>query len=153
MSYVTLARFRELTVMPSADVNELEIASPGWIQRQCDARGAWLDSKLAKRYAVPFASPPPVIVELWVVRLVTPGAYLQRGVNATDAQFAMVAEDAKSAESEIADAANANAGHCELPMRADLPGSTGVVKGGVKFYSEPSPYEWKDRQREAVRWR
>lgn len=149
-AYLTRAEFRTLSLMPSTDVDDLEARAPGFLDAQLSIESARIDARLSKRYAVPFAAPYPDAVRGWLARLVTRTAYLKRGIDPTDAQWASYDEDAKAALTEIVDAANSETGLHELPLRQDTTAS-GITKGGPYGYSEASPYVWTTRQGDAAR--
>lgn len=154
--YLDTPRFRELSIMPSSDVDQIEALESEWIQRRLDRAGDFLDVRLAKRYAVPFGddpSPPatvranvPGTVEDWIVGIVTLEAYSKRGFNPSSASDeAAIVMPATRAREEILEAANSETGLFELPMRSTAT-SSGVSRGGPLGYSETSPYVWTDRQ-------
>ena len=143
--YLDLPGFRGLTIMPSGDVDLLEATVPGWISIQLVHASRWIDSRLAKRYEAPFASPFPEAVGAWLARIVTLRAFLKRGVNPTDAQFVEIKADADQAVAEIKEAADSEDGLFDLPLRADT-SSSGISRGGPRVYSEASPYVWTDLQ-------
>lgn len=158
--YLSLEKFTELTIMPSTDVSELEALDSGWIQRRIDRVGAWLDARLAKRYAVPFGGDPagseqvranvPLIVEDWVAYLVTLEAYAKRGFNpSSEMDEEAIVQPAKTAKAEIAEAANSETGLFELPL-ASTTSETGVSRGDPLGYTEASPYVWTDVQVDAA---
>lgn len=148
--YLDIDGFRDLTTMPSAAVDELEIVAPGFLEKQLEAWSAWLDSRLSKRYAAPFSAPYPIAVRMWLARIVTPRAFQRRGVDATDEQYIDIRDDAKAAEAEVLEAANSETGLFDLPLRADTSAS-GISKGGPFVYSEQSPYVGFDEQRRTGR--
>lgn len=149
--YLTLETFRDLSLLPPSYVDVIEQMHPGWIGRQLTRWSAWIDARLSKRYAVPFdAASPPMIVEEWLNRIVTHRCYLKRGVDPTDAQVEDIKADAEAARIEINEAADKDDNRFELPFRADLPGSVGVVKGAPLAYSEQSPYTASELQRDAA---
>lgn len=150
VAYLDVAGFKNLTVMPSEAVDELELAHAGWLAAQLANRSKLIDAKLAKRYDVPFQSPYPEIVQGWLARIVTPLAMLRRGVDATDQQYVDIRDDARAAWEEIDEAANGEEGLYDLPLRADTDAS-GVTRGGPFGYSEASPYVWTDIQAETGR--
>ena len=84
--YLDLNGFKGLTVMPASDVDGIETSAPGWILGQLTYWSSQIDSRLAKRYAVPFPSPYPTAVTGWLARIVTQRLYIKRGVDSTDAQ-------------------------------------------------------------------
>lgn len=123
---------------------------PGWVDGQLQYWSAWIDSRLAKRYATPFDTPYPVAVKGWLNRLVTLRVYLRRGVDPGDRQVAEIKLDAESAQAEIKEAADAKDGLYELPLRADTTAG-GVKRGTPRVYSEASPYVGFDVQKERGR--
>jgi hypothetical protein len=159
--YLHLQRFKDLTVMPAADVDTLEALETGWIQRRIDFYGVRLiNARLTKRYAVPFGGEPggdgvrtdvPLVVEGWLVDLVTRDAYFKRGFNPSSAMDeAAIIDPAKRAELDVLEAANAETGLYELPLRASSTAG-GVSKGGPLGYTETSPYVGFDLQRSSGR--
>jgi phage gp36-like protein len=144
-SYLTLADFRAISLMPSTDVDELEARAPGFLEAQIELASADIDARLRKRYAAPFASPYPVKVRAWCARLVTRVAFLKRGIDPTDPQWAAYDADATKAEAELLEAANAETGLFDLPLRADTTAS-GLTAPRPLGYSEASPYVWTDVQ-------
>ncbi|AKF06074.1 phage protein Gp36 family protein [Sandaracinus amylolyticus] len=146
MPYLDTNGFKALTMMPSTSVDELEVIAPGWLSAKLAAKSRWIDSRLAKRYAVPFdESNPPEAIRDWLARIVTLSAYLRRGVDATDEQFVEIQKDAEKAEQEVLEAANAETGLFELPLRSAT-NEHGITRGGPRSYSEASPYVWRDQQ-------
>jgi hypothetical protein len=144
-AYLTRAAFKLLTVMPAVDVDALETEASGWVDAQLALVSARIDSRLRKRYTVPFTSPYPAAVTDWLARLVTLQCYLRRGVDSTDAQFVQIKADADAATAELKEAADAKEGLFELPLRADTD-ADGVTRGGPLAYSEQSPYVWTNSQ-------
>ena len=150
--YLTLTSFRGLTLAPASYVDFVESDEPGWIAGQLAQISALIDAKLAKRYATPFASDsPPVVVTDWLQRIMTMRLYLKRGIDPTDRQIEEIRADAKAAWDEIVDAANSKDGLTELPLRADSPGSDGIVRAAPLSYTETSPYDWSQNQAEENR--
>lgn len=148
MAYLDSAGLKLLTLAPAVYVDQVEAEEPGWIASQLDFWSNWIDSRLAKRYAVPFASPTPTVVKGWLARVVTLQLYLKRGVDATDGQYASIVDQDREARDEIKEAANAVEGLFELPLKQDAPGVNGVSKGFVQGYAEPTAYDWTDKQRD-----
>jgi hypothetical protein len=108
--------------------------------------------RLRKRYAVPFASPVPVIAISWLTHITTVDAFQKRGWNPSDAESKQILDAATEAFAEIKEAADSETGLFDLPLREDTTES-GIVHGGPQVYSEASPYDWLDTQAEAVRGR
>lgn len=145
-AYLTLAQFKTLTVMPSSFVDALEVAQPGWVDIQLLYWSDWIDSRLRKRYAVPFVAPVPLAAQGWLTRIVTVRCYLRRGVDPTDQQYADIKADDVAARDELREAADSDAGLFDLPLRADLTATSGISQGNPRAYSEQSPYAWTDVQ-------
>lgn len=140
-----LTGFTLRTVMPSADVALVESKSPGFILAQSIIEESILNSRLRKRYAVPFAAPVPEIVLGWLTKIITPLAYRKRGVNPQDPQLELVEKDRDAALAEIKEAADSRDGLFDLPLSQSLQTSA-VTSGGPLFYSEQSPYTSADLQ-------
>lgn len=145
MAYLTLAQFKQLSVMPAPFVDAIEAAAPGWLASQLGYWSDWIDARLRKRYAAPFSAPYPGAVTGWLARIVTVRAWLRRGVDAQDEQFAEVKADAAAAMDEIKEAADSEVGLFDLPLRADTT-ETGIAKAFPCVYSEQSPYVFTDGQ-------
>ena len=150
MSELTLAEFRDRTVIPSAMVDELETAAPGWIDNQIAMTVAWVYSRLRKRYSVPFSDPVPETLKAWVTLLVTVRALLRLGIDPRDQQYASIEDDRKMALAEIKEAADSKDGLFDLPVRQDTV-TTGITQGLPLAYSEATAYDWTDVQAERVR--
>lgn len=144
-AYLTLLEFKLLSVMPAEFVDAIEAVTPGWTEAQLSLESARIDSRLRKRYDVPFGSPAPVEVQGWLANIVTLRAYTRRGFDPTDEQAAIYKDDAATALAEMKEAADSNEGLFDLPLRADTTAS-GISKGGPKVYSETSPYVGFDVQ-------
>ncbi len=149
-SYLTETEFRNLTLMPSGDVDDLFSRVPGFVAGQLELISSDVDARLRKRYACPFAAPVPTKVRAWCVRIATRVAYLKRGIDPNDLQWQAIALDAENAEKELVEAANSETGLFDLPLRADT-ASTGVRAAMPRAYTEASPYVHTDVQRETAR--
>jgi len=150
-SYLDIAEFKLHSVMPDEDVDDLEHRYPGFIAKQLDDETTWINGRLKKRYAVPFAAPVPTIVLGWLAKIVTPAVYKKRGWNPSSEQDQDILKDAERAREEVKEAAESEEGLFELPLRQDLAGSSGVQFGGPLGYAEADPYTWTDRQVEEAR--
>lgn len=153
-TYLTLALFRDLTVVPASYVDEVQAAHAGWVDKQLDYWSRWIDSRLRKRYASPFAAhddtpPTPVAVQGWLERLVTARVMLKRGVDQNDEQVQTVLEEHRTAKEEILEAARSDENLFDLPLRTDGDASA-INRGGPKGYSEQSPYVFMDEQAETA---
>jgi len=144
-SYLTLAAFRVLSLMPASDVDELEARVPGFIAGQCEVASADIDALLRKRYEAPFSAPYPIKVKAWCARIVTRIAYLKRGIDPNDPQWSAYDEDAKTALAEAKEAADSVTGLYDLPLRADTT-TTGLRAPAPLGYTETSPYVQQDVQ-------
>jgi hypothetical protein len=142
-----VAGLKALSVAPDEAFTDLESRYPGWLLAQLGAWSAWIDGRLRKRYAAPFALPYPVAVTGWLARIVTAAAYHKRGVDPTDQMVGQVIEDGNAARLEVAEAANGDTGLWDLPLRADTT-ATGISKGGPLGYTETDPYTWTTVQRD-----
>lgn len=150
-TYLTYQKFRNLAVIPEAFIDDVEKTSPGWVANQLEYWARWLDARLRKRYASPFAAhdatpPTPATVQGWLARIVTVRVWLKRGVDPDDLQYVTIAQDAENAFAEVLEAANSDEGWFDLPLRTDANGSA-ITQGNPRAYSEQSPYVWTDRQR------
>ncbi len=150
LPWLTLAAFKLRSLMPPEDVDRVEIVSPGFTAQQITSHQSWIESRLRKRYAIPFALPYPESALGWLTALVTLALYQRRGFNPSSAENELIAKAAEDAKLEIKEAADSNEGLYDLPIRADAPETTGVSAGGPYGYSEASPYVWMDRQRETA---
>jgi len=145
VSYLDLATYKTFSVLPAVDIDDVETIQAGWVDRKLQAISNAVDARLRKRYTVPFESPYPDQVCDWVARLMDPLLLKKRGVDATDEQFVSIADDAKAAQEEIKEAADANEGLFDLPL-ADTADASAIAKGAPLGYSEASPYVGMDVQ-------
>ncbi len=150
--YLTFDQFRLRTVMPPEDVDLVEEKHAGYLVARLKINSSRINSMLSKRYATPFADPPPEIVLGWLDAMTTVDAYTKRGWDPADAQSKIIVDDRDRAFTEMKEAADAQNGLFDLPLREDLTGS-GITRGGPLGYSEPDPYEWMRVQDEARRGR
>lgn len=133
--------------MPQADVDAVEGETPGFVNARLATHSAKIDTRLRKRYAVPFSAlnPYPEAVLEWLTKIVTFELYLKRGVDPSDQSIALVKSDKEQAEAELKEAADAQSGLFDLPV-LDVADSSAVTKGGPLSYSETSPYVFTDIQ-------
>jgi hypothetical protein len=150
-AYLDLNGFKLRSEMPDEDIDLVEQRYPGYIVAKLDEETAWINGRLRKRYAVPFKDPVPTIVLAWLAKIVTPAIYKKRGWNPSSEEDQDILKGAENARAEAKEAADSNEGLFELPLRQDLPGTTGVQFGGPLGYSEADPYTWTDRQADEVR--
>lgn len=151
MPYLSVAQFRTESLMPGVQVDALEAEHPGFLLSRISRRTAAIEARLRKRYAVPFADPVPGKIIEWLLAGVTHAAYLKLGVDPLDAQIADIKEAAKTAEDELAEAADSKEGLFDLPLKEDGLDVTGISKGAPQVYSEASPYVHNDVQRYTAR--
>jgi hypothetical protein len=144
-AYLTIAGFKNLSVMPATYIDAIETQAPGWLDAQLAYWSGWIDSRLRKRYAAPFSAPYPQAVQGWLARIVTERAWLRRGVNPQDEQWQSVHNDAEEAKREVLEAANGELGLFELPLRGDT-NASGLAHAFGHAYSEASPYVSLDGQ-------
>jgi hypothetical protein len=149
-SYLDVDGFKLLSIIPPGLIDEIEADQPGWTLAQLGRWSAWIDSRLSKRYAAPFASPYPDAVTGWLNDLVTYEAYLKRGVDPTDKQVSEILRRRDVAQAEVKEAADAKDGLFELPLRANTTES-GISKGTPLGAAQASPYVWTTEQRDTAR--
>lgn len=149
MAYLNLSSFSALSLVPSGVISRVETLHAGWVDAQLEAESAWIDSRLAKKYATPFASPYPAAVTRWLSRIVSASVYDKHGAEALDAQSERIYKAADEARAEIKEAADAVDGLFDLPLRANTTAS-GISKSEPFGYSEQSPYVAFDLQRDAA---
>lgn len=149
-AYLTVDEFAQLSLMPSSFVEAVEAGHPGFVAARLELKSAYIDSRLRKRYAVPFALPAPIVVRGWLAALVTVDVDTKRGIDPESGNIDEYREEAKRALDEIKEAADAETGLFDLPQRADGSAS-GVSVGGPRAYTETSPYVQTDVQREIAR--
>lgn len=145
MSYLDLNAFAALTKLSSKNIDDAESDYPGWIDGQLSHWSRWIDARLAKRYAVPFSEPVPEVVKGWLRSIVDPEVLTKIGMDPSDLDVDRIDRDALTAKEEIKEAANAQFGLFDLPLRADTRRS-GISKGAPFAYTEASPYTWRDEQ-------
>ena len=144
-AYLTIARFKLLSTIPSVFVDTVESQEPGFVDAQLSYWSDWIDTQLRKRYAAPFLPPVPGAVEGWLARIVTVRVWSKRGVDPNDEQWQEVKKDDTDARAEIQQAANSETGLFDLPLRADTADS-GIARAFPMGYSEQSPYAWTTQQ-------
>jgi hypothetical protein len=147
--YLDVAGFKRLSRMPSSDVDTLESLEPGYLDEQLQLAQAEVDSRLRKRYTVPFAAPYPKKALGWIAAIVTFEAYNKRGRNPQDPAVADLTEARDRALTEIKEAADSKDGLYDLPLREDAQ-TSGISAGGPLGTSQVSPYDWVDVDAEAM---
>lgn len=150
-NYVTMQDVKDLGSMAPEDVDALEALYPGIVVRIATAVSGLFDARLAKRYAAPFIEPFPNALVFNVSRMVAWRLWIRRGFNPSSPIDTLLEKENLDAEAWLKEAADGDKGLVELPARQATPGeATAVNVGGPLGYSEPSPYQWLDVQREAV---
>lgn len=152
MAYLTPTTYADLTIAPPEYIPQVEAMAPRWLAAQLEYWSSWIDARLRKRYAAPFAAAPntPPAVTGWLARIVDCELYLKRGIDPDDKQVDDVKERVAEAKAEVKEAADSTTGLFELPLRAAEPAVSGVSRGGPLMYSEVSPYTWSAVQRDAA---
>lgn len=145
MAYLDTDAFALRSQMPSKHIEDIEDAYPGWVEQQLETWSRWIDSRLVKRYAVPFEEPVPETIKIWLTSIVTLQAYLRMGIDPNDLDIEIVRSDRERTLDEVREAADAEHGLFDLPLRQDT-SKSGIVKGAPRSYSEASPYVWTDVQ-------
>jgi hypothetical protein len=140
----TIAVYKDLTVLPSEYLDDVETRYAGWIDSQLTFWSGVIDSRLRKRYTVPFVDPVPAAVQLWLARLVDVRVQLKRGVDATDGEYQDVSKSASDAMSELKEAADSNTGLYDLPLAS---GESLIVRATPMSSSQADPYQWSRIQR------
>lgn len=144
-AYLTLDDFKVASVMRTEFIDEVVASQPGFIEKQLDFYTDHINSRLRKRYDVPFVAPIPSIIVSWLASLVTWPAYLKRGGDPTDKQWTEFRDAHTLARTEIKEAAESVDGLFDLPLRADL-NQSALTAPKTRVYSETSPYAWTDAQ-------
>jgi hypothetical protein len=142
--FTTIAQVKANSVMPGADIDAIEAADPGWIVARAATVQSRIDSRLRKRYAAPFADPPPVVLG-WLGAMLTVDLYLYRGVNPSDQQMVTIQAQADRAADEVKEAANAVDGLFDLPLSTTTT-TTGIEEPATLHSSDASCFTFKHRQ-------
>ena len=143
--YITLATFMSNTLLSRDDVLTVESISGNFTANRIAIWQAQIDARLNKRYAVPFATVPEIVLG-WLVALVSLDVLIKRGYANSDEKFVEQIEvGAKTALDQITEAANSQTGLFDLPLVDGQPGSA-ITQGGPMGYAETSPYSWTDVQ-------
>lgn len=147
-AYLTVAEWKDATMMPTGTVVALEAKRAGYIQKRLDFRSAEIDARLRKRYAAPFSAPVPVVVQLWLAALVTLDAYRAMGFDPSSEQDSTIIDDANDAHAAIREAADAKDGLYDLPLREEAE-TSGIIRGRPLMRADKTPYESIVRNRRA----
>lgn len=145
-TYLTLDEFKLRTRVPRPTVELVETRDAGFTLAQITIASAWIDARLRKRYAAPFQEPYPDAVKGWVTAMVSAAVYDKRGVEALDEQSQRFYDAEATAKAEVLEAAGAETGLFELPMRQGV-ADNGITRGGPMCISSADPYRWRDDQK------
>jgi len=151
--YVDKAYVKLVGSMPPADVDAVDALFAGKFDAIAAAVSAMFEAKLHKRYATPFDQPYPEALRWHVAQVVVAELWRMRGYDPGHPLDQVIEDRRKEALEWVREAADSKDGLVELPKRADQAGTSAVDAGGPRGYSEASPYDWLDRQAEAVRGR
>jgi hypothetical protein len=146
-NYLDTTGLKLRTVMPTLDFDALD---SGFVTARITVGCSEINSRLRKRYAVPFALPAPEVICGWLTAIVTPDLYFRRGWDPASEQGLAILAEAARAREEMKEAADSNEGLFDLPTREDLTASA-ITQGTPMVYSEASPYSWTDVQSETLR--
>lgn len=144
--FASVAEFKARSIIPPTDVDRVEAIRAGFTLARSAVWSSYINSRLQKRYLVPFASPVPETILGWLSALVSLDVMRARGVNPQDPQAELLKGDRDNALAEIKEAADAKDGLFELPVREDI-ATSAVAFGSPLGYSETSPYVWTDVER------
>jgi len=146
---VTFARFRQLTLLPSSRVDELERVSPGFVDGHLELRSRALEDRLRHKYAIPLPTGHATI-DGWIVAEVQRFAAVKIGIDPSDLLFEEIRAAAELAEEQIKDASDPKSERWNIPLVTARDGSA-IAKNAPLGYSEASPWAWTDEQLEALR--
>lgn len=149
--YLTSAELKLLGSMPGPDVDLVESKYPGVTIATIRAVGGHFDSKLVKRYAIPFVPPYPEAIKLHVARAVAWLLWLKRGYNPAGKLDELLKADNDASLAWLDQAADAQNGLVELPGVDGPLGGSNATKASPLSYSETSPYVWTDVQADVGR--
>lgn len=150
MAYLDRPGLKARVIMPAVDFDTLDTV---FVDARLAIGSSEITGRLRKRYAAPFAEPVPEVVQGWLAAVVTPELYARRGWDPSEEQSKSILDAAERARAEMKEAADSVEGLWDLPLRADTMAGGIVLEGGPLSYSEASPYDHIDVQREALRGR
>lgn len=147
-AYITRQVFRtKVEFLTPQDLDLFESMYPGVIDDTIGDVSDEIDSRLCKRYGVPF-NPVPRIIQRWTAIITTERILNRRGYNPSDPQMARMLERVTLADDQIKEAANSQEALFGLPSGGGTQGDGAVVRGGPLWYSESSPYVGADQLEE-----
>lgn len=148
--YLDLATYKGLSLLRSAEIDRVDAEEPAFFAATFTAESAFIDSRLAKRYAAPFITPYPIAVQRWLARIVDGVAVFKAGFKPEDPTALKIDEREKDARAELKEAADSKDGLFDLPLRADT-NDSGIAAPRPLGYSEHSPYVAFDVQADLAR--
>ena len=152
MSYATLQQVRRLGVMRPSDIDRIEAQEPGITLERAEAVTSVLNSKLMKRYRLPFMQPYPLSLAKYVAVVVSYELLTDvRGLNPESDQKDAAEKALAKVEAWLTAAVDPEGGDVELRAAEAGLGPSAVSAGGPYGYSEASPYTWTDAQVDAIR--
>jgi hypothetical protein len=147
-SPLSLAEYKSITTINTSIV-DVCAAKGKSVQTWLNLKWAHVKSRLVKRYSVDFTAPGPVpekIVE-WLVVLVDIEVWKCVGGNPEGREDGWYDKDRDRVEAELKEAADADTGLFELPLRnTDPTGASAVSKGGPLVESFNTVHGWFDAQ-------
>jgi hypothetical protein len=149
---ITIADLRN-GALPNSDIDAMNTTYPEFIASVCDRVTRLIYARLRKRYKLPLVAPyPPDLIDA-AIHLATWQVYVKRGVSD---ETSLLSDELKAerdaANTWLLEVANSETGLLELATLDSAANDGSVEKGGPFVYSEASPYDWTDRQSEAVRY-
>jgi hypothetical protein len=131
-TYLALAAYKSITTIPGSLVDACAAKGKD-VGRWLEIKSAHIRARLVKRYAVDFTDPGPVPEQIiaWLVALVDIEVWKCVGGNPEGREDGWYDKDRERVEAELKEAADAEGGLFELPLRSTDPvGDSAVNKGG-----------------------
>lgn len=153
-SPLLLAAYRSTTTIPGSQVDRCAAQGKN-VQTWLDIHWSHIKARLVKRYAVANdfqdGDVPEKIIE-WLVVLTDIDVWKCVGGVPEGREDGWADKDRDRVNEELREAANADAGLFELPLRASDPlGASAVNKGGPIVVSYATGFDYFDALREATR--
>ena len=131
-TYLALATYKQRTTIDASVVQLCENKGKD-VSWWLESASAQINTRLAKRYAVDFASPGPVPDQIifWLIRLVNIDVWECAGGLPEGREDGWADAARKQVYEELKEAADAENGMYELPLRStDTLGNSAINKGG-----------------------
>jgi hypothetical protein len=145
-SYLTLAAYRSITTLDGSIV-DLCVAKGKDVQRWLDLDSAHIRSRLVKRYAIDWTEvenqPAPDKIIQWLILLVDIPVCKCVGATPEGRVDDWVREDETRVNDELKEAADAENGLFELPLRET--GASAIHIGVPHVVSYQMPWNYNDR--------